>query len=162
MGSTGAPATGTPSPGGALSPTLTLLPSAAPAGGDGFAAAMAPGAVAGAAVGGSVAALALLVLAAWLLLCRAKGPPAKSIVKMVRGGWRPGAGAPATAVVSNPLTPREVELAAMAPPPPPAALTDAAAPALPPGWVQMGPDAEGDTWYVNEETKQSLWEPPQA
>ena len=109
-----------------------------------------------------MAALALLGLAVWLLLSRAKGPPAKSIVKTVRDGWRPGVGAPAMVVVSNPLTPREVELTAVEPPPPPAALAASVAPALPPGWVQMGPDAEGDTWYVNEETKQSLWEPPQA
>jgi hypothetical protein len=124
---------------------------------------MAPGAVAGAAVGGSVGALALLGLA-WLFLLRAKGPSPKSIVKTA---WRPDA----ATVVANPLAsreweraaltaaPREVELTAVVPAPPAALAADAAL-ALPPGWVQCGPDADGDTWYANTIDGRVQWEPP--
>lgn len=110
--------------------------------------------------------LALLCLA-WFFLCRKKSLPAKSMVKGGRGAmsWRAGAG-PATAVVSNPLSsregeraaltaaPREVELSTMGALPTEAT---APAPALPPGWLKHGPDAEGDSWYVHTATGETSW-----
>lgn len=33
---------------------------------------------------------------------------------------------------------------------------------LPPGWKQIGPDEEGDIYYVNDITGESRWDPPEA
>jgi len=184
-GSPGALPSATPPPGGSGggggsgSGSGSGSPSPTPSGAGSAAAPLPASVVAGAAIGGSIGALALLCLL-FFFVRRPRGrAPFRKGALQAAVSWRPGGVGGGGAPLPRATAAAAVELATVASPNPLAAAGlraggggggDAQPPPplpqqpaeLPPGWERCGPDEDGDVWYQHRETGETRWDPPPA